>query len=136
MLTDKTDSSVRFSEVDAIGIVWHGNFLKYLEDGRESFGKRFGLSYNDVYDKGWMTPIVNMNIDFKQQVRYGAELEIETVFRSTDAAKIVFQYTIYRKSDRAVVLTATSTQVFVDLSGRLELTNPPFFLEWKRKHGV
>ena len=26
---------IRFSEVDSMGVVWHGSFVKYLEDGRE-----------------------------------------------------------------------------------------------------
>jgi acyl-CoA thioester hydrolase len=136
MLSDSTICQVRFSEVDAIGIVWHGHFLKYLEDGRESFGKKYGLAYNDVFGKGYLTPIVNLNIDYKLRVKYGDEIIVETIFESCDAAKIIFRYTLYRRSDNEVVLTATSTQVFVNHSGELELTAPGFFLEWKNKHGV
>ena len=36
-LTDRKEIIVRFSEVDSMRIVWHGNYLKYFEDGRESF---------------------------------------------------------------------------------------------------
>ena len=34
---------VRFSEVDSMAVVWHGNYVKYLEDGREAFGLQFGV---------------------------------------------------------------------------------------------
>ena len=30
---------VRFSEMDPIRVIWHGNYLKYLEDAREAFGR-------------------------------------------------------------------------------------------------
>jgi len=136
VLTERTETSVRFSEVDSIGIVWHGHFVKYLEDGRESFGRRYGLGYCDVFEQGLLTPIVKLDINYKLQVKYGESLLIETTYVKCDAAKIIFDYTIYRKSDHAVVLTASSTQVFVNEQGELELTHPAFYLEWKRKQGI
>ena len=36
---------IRFNETDPLGIVWHGHYITYLEDGRESFGKKYaGIS--------------------------------------------------------------------------------------------
>lgn len=29
---------VRFSDTDAMGVVWHGNYLRFFEDAREAFG--------------------------------------------------------------------------------------------------
>lgn len=37
-LTDRTSLRVRFSEVDSMQIVWHGEYVRYFEDGREAFG--------------------------------------------------------------------------------------------------
>jgi acyl-CoA thioester hydrolase len=135
-LMDRTETRIRFSEVDSIGIVWHGHFVKYLEDGRESFGRKYQLGYFDVYEHGLLTPIVKLDMDYRLRVRYGEEIVIETKYVNSAAAKIVFHYTIYRKSDHAVVLTATSIQVFVNEEGQLELVNPAFYLEWKKKNSV
>jgi acyl-CoA thioester hydrolase len=135
-LVDRTETRIRFSEVDALGIVWHGNFVKYLEDGRESFGRKYHLGYLDVNKHGLLTPIVKLEIDYKQQARFGEEVVIETAHVNSDAAKIIFHYTIFRKSDGEVILTASTMQVFVNESGQLELTNPEFYLEWKRKYGI
>jgi len=38
---------VRFVETDPLGIVWHGNYIQYFEDGREAFGRHHGISYLD-----------------------------------------------------------------------------------------
>ena len=135
-ITNRTTTQIRFSEVDSLGIVWHGNYVKYLEDGREAFGREFGLGYNEVYGFGLLIPIIKLDIDFKLQVRYGEEIVIETTFVNEAAAKIIFDYTIYRKSDDAVVLTARSTQVFINETGELELINPDFYLKWKKKMGL
>ena len=48
-LVGKTSLRVRFSEVDSMQIVWHGEYVRYFEDGREAFGREFaGLGYMDT----------------------------------------------------------------------------------------
>jgi acyl-CoA thioester hydrolase len=130
-LTHRTEVDVRFSEVDALGIVWHGHYVKFFEDGREAFGKNFGLGYLDVYKHGFATPIVNLNVNFKKTVKYGERVIIETTFINSPASKIIFQYNIYRTSDNELVATGESTQVFMNLDHELYITLPAFFEEWK-----
>ena len=57
-LTVRQPFQVRFNETDALGIVWHGNYITYFEDGREAFGREHGISYLDVQQHGYTTPIV------------------------------------------------------------------------------
>ncbi len=135
-LIDRTEVKVRFGEVDSMGIVWHGNYVKYIEEGRESFGKKYGISYLDIYSNNVMAPVVNMNVDFKKQVKYGDKLIVETEFIETPAAKIKFDFRIYRKSDNELVATAQSTQVFIDLNNEMLLYPPDFVLDWKKKVGL
>ncbi len=136
ILKDSTEVKVRFGEVDSMGIVWHGNYVKYIEEGRESFGRKYGISYLDIYANNVMSPVVNMNIDFKKQVQYGDILVIETEFVNQVAAKFIFNYKIFRKSDNELVATAQSTQVFIDLNKEMILYPPDFVLEWKKKVGL
>ncbi len=136
ILKDRTEIKVRFGEVDSMGIVWHGNYVKYIEEGRESFGHKYGISYLDIYANNVMAPVVNMNIDFKKQVQYGDRLIIETEYVDTEAAKIIFTYNILRKSDNELMATATTTQVFIDLKREMLLYPPQFAIEWKKKVGL
>jgi acyl-CoA thioester hydrolase len=135
-LISTTETTIRFSEVDSMAVVWHGHYAKYLEDGREAFGKKYGLGYLDVYRHGIMTPLVELNLNYKNYLNYGDVIIIETEFIDTPAAKIQFDYTIYKKSDRSIVLKAKSIQVFVETDGTLLLTNPAFFSQWKAENGI
>lgn len=135
-LTDSLEIRVRFSEVDSMRIVWHGNYLKYFEDGRESFGARYNLGYLDVYKHNVMIPLVKVTCDFKRPLVYGDTAVIETRFVNHDAAKIVFEYTIFRKSDHEIMATGTSTQVFLTPEGELLLFTPEFFSGWKKHWGI
>ncbi len=135
-LADRKEILVRFSEVDSMRIVWHGNYLKYFEDGRESFGLRYNLGYLDVYQHNVMIPIVKITCDYKKPLQYGDTAIVETRFLPCEAAKIVFEYTIYHKTSMEVVATGSSTQVFLTPAGELILTPPEFFTGWKKLWGI
>ena len=70
-LTNRTTFRVRFSEIDSMQIVWHGEYVRYFEDGREAFGKQYGLDYMSIYREGYMVPIVDLTCQFKQSLSFG-----------------------------------------------------------------
>jgi acyl-CoA thioester hydrolase len=131
-ITIKTNIKIRFGEVDSMGIVWHGNYVKYLEDAREEFGKKYGLGYMDVYNNfGFMLPIVKLDIDYKNQLFYGDEAEMTISIIENPASKLIFEYELRRKKDNLLILNAISIQVFMNSNRKLELNTPPFFEKWK-----
>ncbi len=134
-LTCQTEVKIRFSEVDSIHVVWHGNYVRFMEDGREDFGEKFGLEYLYMFRCGYTAPIVDVKMQFKQSITVGESVIVETTYRPCRAAKLIFDYTIYRKADMAVALTGETTQVFMDTKGELQLQNPDFFQQWKDKWG-
>jgi len=132
-LVHTTRCKIRFSEVDAMNIAWHGNYVKYMEDGREDFGARYaGISYREIYKAGYKAPIVDLRIEYKKPVTMGETILVETRYIPTEAAKIHFDYTIYNEQGD-IVVTAYTLQVFLDEKNRLVLQNPDFYTEWKKK---
>src|SRR5258705_3243311 len=103
---------IRFSEVDVLNMVWHGHYIKYLEDGREAFGKKYELGYLDMYNHGFLMPIVKLETDYKKQLKYHDSAIVETIFVNDPAAKIIFDYKIFRAKDESLVCTARTVQVF------------------------
>ena len=137
ILTDTIEVPVRFSEVDSLGIVWHGHYLRYFEDGREAFGKRYGLSYLDYFAEGYLVPIVSVQCDYKQVVRYGDRILVETTYTPCESAKINFTYRLVNAETRELVVTGSTTQVFLSKQNlTLQLTNPDFFTNWKAAQGL
>ncbi|MEG0788699.1 MAG: thioesterase family protein [Alistipes sp.] len=133
-LTCETPIRVRFSEVDSMQVVWHGEYIRYFEDGREDFGRRFaGLGYADLAKSGYLVPVVDAALQFKSPLRIDDTAVVETRYIDTDAAKICFEYTIRRQRDGEIVATGSTMQVFVDFDYNLCLTQPDFYIEWKNK---
>jgi len=136
-LSDRTEILVRFNEADPLGIVWHGHYIRYFEDGREAFGNKYGIGYLDFYREGLIVPIVSVQCDYKRSLRYGERVIVETKFVPCEAAKLKFTYRLFNTITSQLVATGSSMQVFLDReTSVLQLTNPPFFEEWKRKQSL
>ena len=91
-LVVEKELEIRFSEVDMMGVVWHGNYPLYLEDAREAFGAEFGLSYALYIKENVFVPIVKMDVDYKRPVRLGMRSVIRIEQVPADAAKGILDY--------------------------------------------
>ena len=133
-LSCETRIKVRFSEIDSMQVVWHGEYVRYFEDGREEFGRQFvGLGYADIAASGTLAPVVDASLQYKKPLRMNDTAVIETRYIDSDAAKICFEYTIRRESDGEVVATGSTMQVFVDMDYELQLFQPEFFQKWRSR---
>lgn len=136
MVSTKIRVRVRFSEVDSIGMVWHGNYPKYLEDAREEFGREHGLSYAGYMEHGILAPMVDMHIAYKCVARLDDVIEVEIRYVPSRGSKLIFDYVITRPEDGALIATATTIQLFTDMEGNLLLSTPDYIEAWKAEVGM
>lgn len=136
ILSEKIEIVVRFSEADPLGIAWHGNYVKYFEDAREAFGKKYNLSYLNILEQGYVAPLIKISLEFKQALKYNEKAIVEIIHINTNAAKIIFKYNVYRSSDNELVTTGETVQVFVVNGGELSITMPDFYIHWKKRWGL
>lgn len=127
---------VRFSEVDSLRIVWHGNYLKYMEDAREAFGREHGLEYMFMYDQGFLAPMYDVKMKYIGPATTDDTLLVTITYRPARGAKIIFDYEIRREADKATLFTAETTQLFTTHEGEFVLSCPDFLTEWKKKHAI
>lgn len=135
VLSVEKEIDVRFSDVDMMGVVWHGSYVAYLEDAREAFGAKYGLSYMKYIVEQTAAPVVELDIKYKKPLTYGMKALVRATYRHTESAKIVFDYEIVNPEDGSVCLTATSVQVFMDMDHKLLWEAPEFYTQWKKQMG-
>ncbi|MDR1543436.1 MAG: acyl-CoA thioesterase [Prevotellaceae bacterium] len=133
MLKAEKKFEIRFSEVDSMGIVWHGNYSLYFEDAREAFGKKYNLEYLYMFEQGFYAPLVELHFEYKRPLRYRDLCRIEISYRNVDTAKLIFDYRIY-DADNELVATGYSVQVFLDMQYNLMWELPEFMKRWKEKY--
>jgi acyl-CoA thioester hydrolase len=120
---------VRFHEVDSMGVVWHGHYVGYLEEGRRALGRRYGLDYRVFFANHTPAPIAQLHLDYLASARLDDTLAVATRLFKGDAAMLEFEYEIRRQHDRVLLVYGRSLQVFTTIQGELLLTMPPFLQE-------
>lgn len=135
-LTVEKEIKIRFSEVDMMGVVWHGAYATYLEDAREAFGAKYGLSYELYIAEYTFAPVVELNLSYRKPLKYGMRPHVKITYRPSPAAKILFDYEVYDPESGDVFLTATSVQVFLDRNYNLLWDSPDFYTKWKQEMGL
>jgi acyl-CoA thioester hydrolase len=128
---------VRFEEVDALGIVWHGRYASYIEDGRVAVCEACGIGYLTLYEQGILTPIKALHIDYRHPLRFGQTFSIEGILHYTEAARINYEGIVRDESGR-VCASGYSIQLMLDADFTLQLTHPPFYRDflhrWRAGH--
>lgn len=76
MLSASTDIVVPFHDLDPVEIVWHGNYVKYLELARDELMNRIGYSHDAMRASGYLWPVVEMKLRYLQAARLRQALRV------------------------------------------------------------
>ncbi|MBQ3655672.1 MAG: acyl-CoA thioesterase [Bacteroidales bacterium] len=136
MLSLEYDFQVPFYDLDGIQMVWHGNYVKYMEDAREKFGAKYGFEYLHIFNSGYLAPVADMHIKYRNSARISEVLTMKITYVPSRSAKMVFEYLITRKSDNAVIIEAETSQLFVSREGVFEVSTPGFYADWKKRWNI
>ncbi len=77
-MVNKKEVEVTYADTDAMGVVYHANYLIWFEMGRNSFFKSFGYNIKDSTEKGIIFPIKHIDITYKVPSKYGDEIIVTT----------------------------------------------------------
>jgi acyl-CoA thioester hydrolase len=131
-LTHQVERIVRFEEVDALQVVWHGRYASYFEDARVAFGERYGLAYTDFMREGVVTPIKQLRMDFIAPLRFSQRCLITARLHWAEAARLNFSYAI-TDGEKRLLTTGCTVQLFLDAGGHLLLAWPDFYADFCRR---
>lgn len=125
----ETSLRVRFYEVDAYGMVWHGHYVGWFEAGRNELTERFDMGPLQLKERNLLAPVVELNCEYKFPATFGESLLIQTTMERCEVAKLIFHYRILSQANGRVLATGSTTHVLTDLKGTLLYRIPPEILE-------
>jgi acyl-CoA thioester hydrolase len=67
---------VAFADVDLAQVVWHGHYLRYLENARWALMRLIGFDLQDMIDSGYLWPIVDLHVKYLRAARFGDRLRV------------------------------------------------------------
>lgn len=114
----KFKTKVFYYDTDQMGIVYHANYLKWMDMARtEYFSDVF--PYKKMEEDGIILPVKLLNIDYIDSAKFEDELEIVIELKKINNIKVEFYYEIFDQNGK-LKATANTTNVFVDKSGKLK----------------
>ena len=120
----EVDVQVPFHDVDLAGVVWHGHYMKYLENARWAVMNRIGFGLEAMLQSGYIWPVIGLEVKYIRAARYGDRLRVLASIVEWDA-KLVLNYLMLDAKEGTRIGRAQTTQVAVGReSGTLQLVSP------------
>jgi len=107
-----TQTRIRYSETDQMGVVYHGNYAQFFELGRTEWLRSLGVTYKDMEISGIMLPVISINFKFLKSALYDDVLTIKTFLKKKPMVKIEFEYEIVNQNNE-LICTGSSVLAFM-----------------------
>lgn len=125
----EVEIQVQFFDLDPMQIVWHGNYVKYLEIARCALLDKIGYNYEQMRDSGYMWPIIEMNLRYAGSAKFGQRLRLRAELVEWEN-RMRIDYLVLDLDTGKRLNRATTTQVAVDLTtGEMCFVSPAILFE-------
>ena len=123
-----TEVVVAFHDVDVMSVVWHGHYLKYLENARWALMDRLGYGYEIMVGSGYLWPIIEAHVRYVRAAKFGDRLNVLASLVEWQN-RLAINYLVTDSGTHARVARARTVQVAVDrATGELQFVSPAPFV--------
>ncbi len=109
---------IYYEDTDFSGVVYHANYVRYLERGRSEFIRAIGTSHTSLLQAPQPVTFMVSRLDlrFVRPARIDDRLEVRTLTELARGARVVCRQAITRNGE--LILEARVENVCVSLDGR------------------
>lgn len=113
-----TEIDVRYAETDGMEVVYHANYLVYLEVARTDYLNALGFPYAEIEQAGYLSPVVHVDLTYGAPFRYGDTIVVKTHVSKVGAVKTEYTCKMYLKGEDPETVkphfTAVTTHCLVE----------------------
>ena len=104
MVINETAIEVRYAETDQMGVVYHANYVIWMEVGRTKLIEQIGFKYAELEAQGYMSPVLSINVQYKTPIRYGEKAIIRTWVKNHTRVRTTYGYEIVHEDGTIAVI--------------------------------
>ena len=102
-----TTHRVNYSEVDQMGVVYHANYLVWLDVARCELLRQAGMSYKVLEEeRGFFLAVSEVKLRYKRAAKYDDLLRIRCWVRDVGSRKVAFGYAVEHAGRNELLATA------------------------------
>lgn len=117
-----------FHDVDALRVVWHGHYYKYLELARTRLLRSRRLDVADLLELGVAFVMIESGCRYAAPLRYGDRVRVSAWFRDVKH-RLFIAYEASNLTSGRRVARGHTVLATTDCEGRMLLRTPPSVLE-------
>lgn len=121
---------VQFYDLDPMNVVWHGNYIKYMETARCDLLSKIGYDYNDMRADGVAYPVATMEVKFIKPCVFNQNLRVVSSVEEIEPCLII-KYTIFDADTGEKLFKAKTMQICVDVNTKESIYSVPERLKEK-----
>ena len=112
---------------DHAGVMWHGTYFNWLEEGRINALSKAGINYFDLTKKGFELPLINASIKYISPLCLGDNITIESLFNIDKSPKIKINSKFINDSKKVMTISEVNL-VLVDKNNFSIIRKRPDFI--------
>ncbi len=110
---------VRYAETDAMGIVYHTNYIVWFEVGRGEYMHQQGTGYAHVEAQGHYLPVIEVQARYLAPARYGDLVTVRTRVEEARSRQVTFAYEVIMAETGQLLATGQTKHICVDKEGTI-----------------
>jgi acyl-CoA thioester hydrolase len=115
---NKIEIKIYYEDTDCGGVVYYGNYLRYMERGRTEYLADRGVSIKELMDQGTIFVVSRAEIDYKSSARYGDTIVLETAVAEKTGATLLFEHRLMEKTTGRLLVEGRIRMVCTDLTAK------------------
>jgi acyl-CoA thioester hydrolase len=134
MISAEVTLQTQFFDLDPMKIVWHGNYVRYLEQARTALLAGIGYDYHEMETSGWAWPIVDMSIKYVRPLKLSQKFIVRATLTEYEN-RICVTYLVLDAESRQTMTKARTVQLAVSIeTGEMAFESPPNLIACVRRH--
>lgn len=108
--------TIYYDETDLGAIVYHANYLKFIDRARADWVRGVGVDQNALRDQGYVFVVHRIEADFLASAKLEDRLEVRTSVKTATRSRLVLDQQVFR--GETCLFRARVTLALVSLEGK------------------
>ena len=120
---------VQFYDIDSMDVVWHGNYVRYLETARCALLDKIGYNYVDMKASGYLWPVIDLQLRYIEPLIFNQKIKVQATLVEWEN-RLKINYVITDLDTGRRLTKASTTQVALDIDKKqMCFASPAILLE-------
>lgn len=135
MVSNLTKVRVLYADTDAMGIVYHTNYIKWFEMGRNELMRQLGVAYTELEKLSLNLPLTKVSCHYLLSAKYDQLLTVETKVDYIKRASVKFNSCIWDEDMKKLLVEGYTIHACTNNEGKIRRI-PSLLLDLNNKYNI